>query len=81
MLSSSRPLRLYSPSGPQRQNRKKLAASYVQALQSQSRNSCVEDDNVDVRVLGRRRLNELSPLKVYDGTDIGEIDMGGLWLK
>ena len=41
----------------------------------------VESEDIDVRVLGRRRLNELSPLKVYDRTDIGEIDMGGLWLK
>ena len=63
----------------QAQSRKKQATNYVKALQSQSKN--VSAENVDIRVLGRQKLNELSPLKVYDGTDIGEIDMGGLWLK
>lgn len=63
-------------------NKKKLATNYIKMLQSQSKDTCmVESEDIDVRVLGRRRLNELSPLKVYDRTDIGEIDMGGLWLK
>lgn len=80
VLSSSRPLRLYSSTLEQQaQSRKKQATNYVKALQSQSKN--VSAENVDIRVLGRQKLNELSPLKVYDGTDIGEIDMGGLWLK
>ena len=51
-------------------------------LQSRNQDTrAVESGDVDVRVLGRRQLNEMSPLKVYDKTDIGEISMGGLWLK
>ena len=87
VLSSCRPQRLYASTprtmSEQRSlNKKKLATNYIKMLQSQSKDTCmVESKDIDVRVLGRRRLNELSPLKVYDRTDIGEIDMGGLWLK